>query len=205
MLENWREFPTVWNTPSNPQLFGHLLSQAGFDGVLFSSTRDWQKESRTIHSSIREFPLHRAGREPTSNSNLHGTQRHYLQGLKSSDDCRLSADAPYRTVPHWHALSYHPGSSRARWHERIPAMVISLEQAPRHPHRPGIGAVRSNRSRHATRPRPRLPRSSPLPAVQMRRRWVPQKPHTPQESALPCAIRRCAQRPSWGRSRARPA
>ena len=58
-----------------------------------------------------------------------------------------------------------------RRHERIPAMVISIERAPRRPDPPGIGAVRSNRSQHATPPRPRLPRSSLQLAVQMRRRW----------------------------------
>ncbi len=31
MLENWRELPTVVDTPANSQLFGHLLSLAGFE------------------------------------------------------------------------------------------------------------------------------------------------------------------------------
>jgi ketopantoate reductase len=53
-----------------------------------------------------------------------------------------------------------------RRRERILAMVISPEQAPRRPHPLGIGAVRSNRSQQATPLRPRLPRSSPLPASQ---------------------------------------
>lgn len=43
LVENWREYPAAWNTPSNPQLFGHLLGQAGFEGVLFSSTRTGKK------------------------------------------------------------------------------------------------------------------------------------------------------------------
>lgn len=43
MLENWRELPTVVNTPANSQLFGHLLSIAGFEGALFSSTRTGNK------------------------------------------------------------------------------------------------------------------------------------------------------------------
>lgn len=38
MAANWREFPALLSTPANSQLFGHLLSHAGFDGVLFSST-----------------------------------------------------------------------------------------------------------------------------------------------------------------------
>ena len=39
LAENWRQYPVAWNTPANPQLLGHLLSLAGFEGVLFSSTR----------------------------------------------------------------------------------------------------------------------------------------------------------------------
>jgi RES domain-containing protein len=38
IAENWRELPAQFSTPANSQLFGHLLSIAGFDGVLFSST-----------------------------------------------------------------------------------------------------------------------------------------------------------------------
>lgn len=38
MQEHWREFPAMMNTPANSQLFGHLLTQAGFEGVLYSST-----------------------------------------------------------------------------------------------------------------------------------------------------------------------
>jgi len=38
MAENWREFPALFSTPANSQLFGHLLSLAGFEGVLYSST-----------------------------------------------------------------------------------------------------------------------------------------------------------------------
>jgi hypothetical protein len=43
MVENWRHNPSVMNTPANSQLFGHLLSLAGFEGVLFSSTRTGKK------------------------------------------------------------------------------------------------------------------------------------------------------------------
>ena len=39
MAEEWRQNPVMWNTPANPQLIGHLLTQAGFEGVLYSSTR----------------------------------------------------------------------------------------------------------------------------------------------------------------------
>ena len=38
MTENWREFPAQLSTPANSQLFGHLISHAGFEGVLYSST-----------------------------------------------------------------------------------------------------------------------------------------------------------------------
>lgn len=38
MAENWRELPSMFSTPANSQLFGQLLTQAGFEGVLFSST-----------------------------------------------------------------------------------------------------------------------------------------------------------------------
>jgi hypothetical protein len=38
MTENWRQYPTMWSTPANSQLLGHMLSNAGFEGVLFSST-----------------------------------------------------------------------------------------------------------------------------------------------------------------------
>jgi len=38
MAENWRQYPTLWSTPANSQLLGNMLSHAGFEGVLFSST-----------------------------------------------------------------------------------------------------------------------------------------------------------------------
>ena len=43
MTESWREYPTLVSTPSNSQLLGHLLSLAGFEGVLYSSTRTGKK------------------------------------------------------------------------------------------------------------------------------------------------------------------
>jgi hypothetical protein len=39
LVENWREYPSLLNTPANSQLFGHFLALAGFEGALFSSTR----------------------------------------------------------------------------------------------------------------------------------------------------------------------
>jgi len=55
MTESWREFPTLVSTPSNSQLLGHLLSFAGFEGVLYSSTRTGKKNlalfTRQFHNS----------------------------------------------------------------------------------------------------------------------------------------------------------
>ncbi|MBS0378112.1 MAG: RES domain-containing protein [Proteobacteria bacterium] len=38
LAENWRQYPAMWSTPANSQLLGSMLSYAGFEGVLFSST-----------------------------------------------------------------------------------------------------------------------------------------------------------------------
>jgi len=38
MAATWRELPAMFSTPASSQLFGHLLSQAGFEGILYSST-----------------------------------------------------------------------------------------------------------------------------------------------------------------------
>lgn len=55
MTESWREFPSLVSTPSNSQLLGHLLSLAGFEGVLYSSTRTGKKDlalfTRQFHNS----------------------------------------------------------------------------------------------------------------------------------------------------------
>ncbi len=58
--ENWRELPTLFSTPANSQLFGHLLTLAGFEGVLYSSTitrksnlalfsRQFEQSSSTVY------------------------------------------------------------------------------------------------------------------------------------------------------------
>jgi hypothetical protein len=39
MVEGWRQDPNLWGTPANPQIFGHLVSQAGFEGILYASIR----------------------------------------------------------------------------------------------------------------------------------------------------------------------
>jgi hypothetical protein len=52
MTESWREIPTLVSTPSNSQLFGHLLSLAGFEGVLYSSTRT---RKRNLALLTRQF------------------------------------------------------------------------------------------------------------------------------------------------------
>lgn len=38
--ENWRHMPVQNNVPSNPQIFGKLLFKAGFEGVLYQSTKN---------------------------------------------------------------------------------------------------------------------------------------------------------------------
>jgi hypothetical protein len=43
MVEGWRAYPAMWSTPSNSQLIGHLSAQAGFEGILYSSTRTGKK------------------------------------------------------------------------------------------------------------------------------------------------------------------
>ena len=52
MAEEWRQYPVMWNTPANPQLIGHLLTQAGFEGVLYSSTRT---NKRNLALFTRQF------------------------------------------------------------------------------------------------------------------------------------------------------
>lgn len=37
--ENWRRGPNLYGLPSNPQIFGRLLYLAGFEGVLYRSTK----------------------------------------------------------------------------------------------------------------------------------------------------------------------
>jgi hypothetical protein len=38
MLEGWREYPNMWSTPANSQIFGHMVRDAGFEGILYAST-----------------------------------------------------------------------------------------------------------------------------------------------------------------------
>jgi hypothetical protein len=37
--ENWRRLPMQYGLPSNPQIFGRLLYQAGYEGVLYPSVK----------------------------------------------------------------------------------------------------------------------------------------------------------------------
>ena len=53
MAENWREFPVQFSTPANSQLFGNLLSHAGFEGVLFSSTITQSEIWRCFRGSFK--------------------------------------------------------------------------------------------------------------------------------------------------------
>jgi hypothetical protein len=52
MAEEWRQNPVMWNTPANPQLIGHLLTQAGFEGVLYTSART---KKRNVALFTRQF------------------------------------------------------------------------------------------------------------------------------------------------------
>ena len=52
MSEAWRQDPVLWGTPANPQLFGHLASQAGFEGILYLSIRTGK---RNLAIFPREF------------------------------------------------------------------------------------------------------------------------------------------------------
>ena len=38
LAKEWRIQPTNWDVPSNPQIFGHLVFQAGIEGILYPST-----------------------------------------------------------------------------------------------------------------------------------------------------------------------
>jgi hypothetical protein len=55
LAENWRQYPAMWSTPANSQLLGQMLSHAGFEGVLFSSTTTGKRNlaifPRQLHHS----------------------------------------------------------------------------------------------------------------------------------------------------------
>ena len=39
MKENWREEPSQFSVPANSQIFGRLVRDAGFDGIIYPSTK----------------------------------------------------------------------------------------------------------------------------------------------------------------------
>ncbi len=41
--ENWRQWPVQYDIPSNSQIFGRLLVAAGFEGILYPSTKGTKK------------------------------------------------------------------------------------------------------------------------------------------------------------------
>ena len=43
MHKNWKYMPTVYDIPSNPQVFGQLVYHAGIDGILYPSARTGKK------------------------------------------------------------------------------------------------------------------------------------------------------------------
>jgi hypothetical protein len=68
MVENWREYPVIRNTPANSQLFGHMLSLAGFDGVLFSSTRTGKNNLALFPRRFKNSISRVAVRSPPANA-----------------------------------------------------------------------------------------------------------------------------------------
>lgn len=38
LAHNWRLYPSQYEIPGNPQVFGRLVNEAGFDGILYAST-----------------------------------------------------------------------------------------------------------------------------------------------------------------------
>jgi len=52
MATNWREWPAQFQIPANPQVFGRLVMDAGFDGVLYQSTRANSKCMAIFPSNI---------------------------------------------------------------------------------------------------------------------------------------------------------
>jgi hypothetical protein len=39
LAHNWRMYPTQFELPANPQVFGRLIQDAGFDGIIYPSTK----------------------------------------------------------------------------------------------------------------------------------------------------------------------
>lgn len=66
MLENWREFPAFFSTPSNSQLFGHLLCHAGFNGVLYPSATTKARNLAVFPRQIRNSNSRVEAIEPPS-------------------------------------------------------------------------------------------------------------------------------------------
>jgi hypothetical protein len=39
LAHNWRLYPSQYEIPANPQVFGRLVIDSGFDGIVYSSTK----------------------------------------------------------------------------------------------------------------------------------------------------------------------
>jgi hypothetical protein len=48
MIANWRENPMLLDIPANGQIFGQIVSEAGIDGILYSSTKNIAKKCLAI-------------------------------------------------------------------------------------------------------------------------------------------------------------
>ena len=53
MAENWREYPALFNTAANPQLLGHLIRQAGYEAVMYASTRSGKRSLAVFPSQLK--------------------------------------------------------------------------------------------------------------------------------------------------------
>lgn len=78
MAEEWRQYPVMWNTPANPQLIGHLLTQAGFEGVLYNAKR--QAQRCPFHSAISKFLICCQREKSTAHSYVLRVECDHLRG-----------------------------------------------------------------------------------------------------------------------------
>jgi hypothetical protein len=48
LTEKWRYYPTQYEVPSNPQIFARLVRQAGFEGILYPSSKNPKKKCLAV-------------------------------------------------------------------------------------------------------------------------------------------------------------
>lgn len=54
MASNWREFPVQCNTPANSQVFGKLISDSGFDAILYNSIRTGENSLAVLTRNLAQ-------------------------------------------------------------------------------------------------------------------------------------------------------